>query len=117
MNKKIDKIIRDFVTDSRRLLKDNLIGQYLFGSYTQNKQTKMSDIDILIIVKAFNMDIRRQISALSSQYSIDNGIVISPVLKDIRVWEMNKKHNTQFYKEICKYGVLLGSINCRMPNT
>jgi predicted nucleotidyltransferase len=107
MNKEINKIIQNFVSDSRRLLKDNLIGQYLFGSYTQNKQTKMSDIDILIIVKAFNMDIRKQISALSSQYSIDKGIVISPVLKDIRVWEMNKKHNTQFYKEISKYGVLL----------
>ena len=107
MNKEINKLIQDFVTDSRRLLKDNLVGEYLFGSYTQNKQTVMSDIDILIIVKVFNFDIRRQISALSSQYSIDSGIVISPVMKDIRVWEMIKKHNTQFYKEICKYGCLL----------
>ncbi|MBN2411620.1 nucleotidyltransferase domain-containing protein [candidate division KSB1 bacterium] len=107
MKKEIKIVINDFVTETRSLLKENLVGQYLFGSYSQNKQTTHSDIDILIIVKSYEKHIRRQISALSSSYSLDRGIVISPIIKDVVIWEKNKKYNTQLYKEIIKNGILL----------
>ena len=107
MNPQIPNIIQEFVNDTKQLLKDNLIKEYLFGSYARNEQSELSDIDILIIVKEFNTILRREISSLSSNYSLDKGVVISPIIKDINIWEKNKKYNTLFYSEISKYGIEL----------
>ena len=104
MTENIETIIYNFKQDTQNILKDNLLIEYLFGSYSKNTYSDQSDIDILIIVKYFNQNIRNQISALSSDYSLNNGIIISPVIKDIDTWGKNKKYNTHFYSEIKKYG-------------
>lgn len=107
MNPQISDIVKEFVNDTKKILKDNLIEEYLFGSYAKNKQSELSDIDILIIVKALNTKLRKEISSLSSIYSLNKDVIISPVLKDKNIWEKNKKYNTLFYKEIEKYGIEL----------
>lgn len=107
MDTQILNIIQDFVNDSKKILKDNLLEQYLFGSYAKNEQNEWSDIDILLIVKYFNPEIRRKISALSSDYSLNTNVIISPVIKDIDVWRKNEKYNTLFYNEIKRYGIRL----------
>ena len=58
-------------------------------------------------MREFNTILRREVSSLSSNYSLDKGVVISPIIKDIHVWEKNKKYNTLFYSEISKYGIEL----------
>lgn len=107
MTVKTQYLINDFIRDSRNLLKDNLIQEYLFGSYATGKQGPFSDIDILLIVKFLNPKIRSQISSLSSDYSLEHGIIISPVLKDIATWEKNKNYKTLFYNEIVLKGINL----------
>ncbi|MDZ7722203.1 MAG: nucleotidyltransferase domain-containing protein [candidate division KSB1 bacterium] len=104
MTKQIQHIIRHFKKDTQAILKDNLLAEYLFGSYSKNTYTSHSDIDILIIVKSLNPEIRDKISSLSSDYSLNQGVIISPILKDHETWDKNKKYNTYFYKEIQKYG-------------
>jgi len=61
MDTQLQNIIQDFVDDSKKILKDNLLQQYLFGSYAKNEQNEWSDIDILLIVKYFNPEIRRSL--------------------------------------------------------
>lgn len=107
MNSEIMNIVNDFVNDTKIILKDNLIAGYLFGSYARNEQNELSDIDVLFIVKVFNSKIRSDISSLSSDYSIEKGIIISPVIKDIDVWNKNKKYETLFFSEIEKHGIKL----------
>ena len=107
MNHQISNIVKEFVNDTKKILKDNLIEEYLFGSYAKNTQTEFSDIDILIIVKELNTNLRKEISSLSSNYSLNRDVIISPVIKDINIWEKNKKYNTLFYSEIKKYGIEL----------
>ncbi len=107
MNSQNLKIVQEFANDTRKILKENLIKEYLFGSYVKNEQTEFSDIDILLIVKKFDSKLRKKISSLSSNYSLDKGVVISPIIKDVPVWEKNKKYNTLFYSEISKYGIEL----------
>jgi len=53
MNIEILNIVKDFVSETKIILKDNLIAGYLFGSYARNEQNELSDIDILFIVKVF----------------------------------------------------------------
>ena len=107
MEHQISDIINDFANDTKKMLKDNLVMEYLFGSYARNKQSELSDIDILIIVKQFNSQIRSQISSLASDYSLERDVIISPVIKDINVWKKNRKYNTLFYSEIERDGIKL----------
>ena len=107
MTPNISTTIKNFVKESRELLQDNLIAEYLFGSYAKKEQTEVSDIDILLIVKKMNSQIRREISSLASNYSLEDGIIISPIIKDINIWEKNKRYNTLFFSEIERYGIKL----------
>ena len=107
MNKRIKKIVSSFSNDTKRLLKDNLIAEYLFGSTARAENKELSDIDILIIVKQFDYKLRETLSSLSSEYSINHGVYISPILKDKNIWEKNKTHQTLFYKEIQRDGIRL----------
>ena len=45
-------MIQQFADETKQLLQDEMMAEYLFGSYATNTQTAVSDIDILIIVKA-----------------------------------------------------------------
>ena len=102
-----DRIIKNFIKDSKQLLKDNLVEGYLFGSYSRNEQTSESDIDLLFIVRKFNAQIRTEISSLASDYSLERDVIISPIIKDLEVWEKNRKYDTLIYKEIIKDGIKL----------
>ena len=107
MNKLIEQIIKNFSDDTKRMLRDNLVAEYIFGSVVHNDTNEFSDIDILIIVKHFDCQIRKELSGLSSEYSINHGICISPIIKDAEVWEKNKAYQTLFYQEIQQDGVRL----------
>jgi uncharacterized protein len=107
MTPNISTTIKNFVKETRVLLQDNLVAEYLFGSYAKKQQTELSDVDILLIVKKKTSQIRREISSLASNYSIRDGIIISPIIKDIDIWEKNKKYNTLFFSEIDRYGIKL----------
>jgi predicted nucleotidyltransferase len=107
MDSEIQKIVNQFYLDAKKILKDNIVEGYLFGSYVRDEQVDLSDIDVLLIVKKLDHQIRSQISALSSDYSLENEITISSVLKDLQVWEKNRKFNTLFYQDVNKSGIPL----------
>jgi predicted nucleotidyltransferase len=107
MNRNISRIAEDFIKDCRKILTDNLIEQYIFGSQVKKTNVESSDIDILLIVFRIDTKIKQQISALASDYSINHNIVISPILKEKSVWEKNKKYNTLFYIEVKQFGIAL----------
>ena len=107
MDKNTEKIVNSFSNETKHLLKDNLIAEYLFGSTAREENKELSDIDILIIVKQFDYKLREALSSLSSEYSINHGLYISPILKDKNIWEKNKIHQTLFYQEIQRDGIRL----------
>ena len=102
-----ESIIKNFSDETKKILRDNLVAEYLFGSVARNDAGEFSDIDILIIVKHFDYQIRRELSRLSSEYSISHGVCISPIIKDVRIWEQNKFYKTLFYQEIQRDSVRL----------
>ena len=101
------RIIQRFVKDTKQMLKENVLAEYIFGSYATNKYTPLSDIDILIVVNTFTPEIRRQISGLASEYSLEYDVYISPIIKDCQVWNKNKQYHTLFYQEVTQHGILL----------
>jgi predicted nucleotidyltransferase len=101
------RIIQQFVKDSKQILQENVIAEYLFGSYATDTYSPLSDIDILIIVNTFTPEIRRQMSGLASEYSLEYDVYISPIIKDYQVWNKNKQYNTLFYQEVTQNGIRL----------
>jgi predicted nucleotidyltransferase len=107
MQSDISNIIDKFADESRYTLKDNVVVEYLFGSYATQTQTPLSDIDILIIVRTLTPLIQSLMGEIASEYSLKYDLCISPILTDISTWEKNKKSNTLFYQEISRDGVML----------
>ena len=107
MKSQIRNIVKEFVRDAQGILKDNLVEGYLFGSYSRNEQTPESDIDSLFIVKKFDSQIKNELSSLASDYSVERDVIISPIIKNVQIWEKNLKYDTLFYKEINKDGIRL----------
>jgi uncharacterized protein len=103
----ISRIIKQFVKDTKLILHENVIEEYLFGSYATNTYTPLSDIDILIVVNTFSPEIRRQMSGLASEYSLEYDIYISPIIKDCQVWNKNIQFQTLFYQEVTQHGIRL----------
>lgn len=106
MDDKTFNIVKNFAKDSKKILEENnVIAQYIFGSFARNEQSEESDIDVCIIVKNLNYKLRRKVSELSSDYSLEKNIIISAIIKDIKTWQKNKKYNSLFYREIKRDGI------------
>lgn len=104
---KVAQVVRQFAAESRQLLKDYLVAEYLFGSYATNTQTPLSDIDILILVSRNAPELQWQISGLASEYSLEYDVCLSPILQDIDVWKKNQQARTLFYQEVTANGIPL----------
>ena len=104
---RIASIIQQFAQDAKTLLHDNLLAEYLFGSYAKNTYTSLSDIDILFLVKTRALETRRTLSELASDYSLKYNVYISPIIKDQQVWEKNRHYHTLFYQEVTQHGIPL----------
>lgn len=107
MNPTVENIIQSFSAETKMILRDNLVAEYLFGSVARNEAEEDSDIDILIIVKHFDYQLRKELSQLSSKYSLSHGVCISPIIKDKKIWEQNEFYQTLFYQEIQRDSVRL----------
>ncbi len=103
----VRQMIQQFANETKQLLQENIMAEYLFGSYATNTQTPLSDIDILIIVKHFTPDLQRQMSGLASDYSLEHDMYISPILQDREVWAKNQDCQTLFYQEVMQHGIPL----------
>jgi len=100
-------IITDFTQHIQAMLQDNLLSAYLFGSYNSSHWDMESDIDILLIVNSFDPTLRRQLSALASDYALEWGLIFSPIIKDKQVWAKNEYYKTLFYQEVTQKGIKL----------
>ena len=107
LDQKMVEIIRHFAEESKQLLQERVVAEYLFGSYATKTQTPLSDIDILILVKDYTSDLQWQMSGLASDYSLEHDVYISPIVKDMDIWEKNRHYGTLFYQEIMQHGIPL----------
>jgi uncharacterized protein len=86
---------------------DRIMAVYAFGSRVRGDHGEWSDFDVLVVVKNKTPEIANEIISLFVDEEIQSGIPFSPVIKDINAFEMEKHHNTPFYENIMKEGVLL----------
>ena len=99
--------VQRFETAVRDILSHNLILLEVFGSKARGDYKSESDIDVFVLVKKFNPDVMEKIAAISSEISIEQGILISAVVLSESEYNNNRDANTLFVQEIDKDGIIL----------
>ncbi len=103
----IADLIQRFAGETKVLLKDNIVAEYLFGSYATQTQTPLSDIDILIVVNQYSRDLQWKLAGLASDYSLEYDVCFSPLLQDMTSWKKHQQYQTLFYQKVTERGVAL----------
>ena len=108
----IENIINEFTNKVTNLLGDNVKQIILYGSYARGEQSnnkEVSDIDIMILVKTENNEIKnleRKILDYSYDLDLQYNIILSPIVENIDTFNSRTKY-IPFYKNVLKEGVLL----------
>jgi len=82
-----------------------LVELRLFGSKARGDSDPESDIDVLIVLEELNREIRKQVSALCCDLSIDYHVVISPILYSLAEFTSGHTRITPFYRNVEREGV------------
>jgi predicted nucleotidyltransferase len=82
-----------------------LVELRLFGSKARGDSDPESDIDVLIVLEELNREIRKQVSALCCNLSIDYRVVLAPVLYTRTEFTSGRTRITPFYLNVEREGV------------
>ena len=109
MPKDVDIEIQRFVKSVQELLGKKLKKVILYGSYARGDFKKNSDVDIMILADLSFEEIenyRDQISDIAYDIELNTGIILSPIIKNIKTYN-NRVKFIPFYKNVQKEGVVL----------
>lgn len=105
-----DKIILQYITEVKKVLKKDFEKAVLYGSYVRNEETEDSDIDIAIFTnrkaEEFYILIER-ISEITFEYNVQYDVILSPVFQNVEDFEKWKKV-VPYYQNIQKEGIDIG---------
>ena len=82
-----------------------LVELRLFGSKARCDAGPESDLYVVIVLEDLNRDIRRQVSVLCCDLSIDHHVVISPILYSRAEFTSGRTRITPFYQNVEREGI------------
>jgi predicted nucleotidyltransferase len=103
-----EKNILHHISDKlRRQYTDRIISVHAFGSRVRGDHDTWSDFDVLVVVKDKDPLLESGIIGIFVEEEIRAGASFTPVVKDIKAFEMEKKYHTPFYETIIAEGILV----------
>ncbi len=72
---------------------------YVFGSRVRGNHDEWSDLDILVVVKDKKPEIEKKIVDIFAEERLNTGIPFAPIIKDIKIFEEEKRLNTPLLSE------------------
>lgn len=109
MPKAMQNLIEKYMVEIQKIYGVYLKQIILYGSYARGDFRPDSDVDIMILVKMSDLDLKKysqQLCYMTYDFNLDNDIDIKPIAKSedhFRKWI----ENYPFYANICKEGVVL----------
>lgn len=101
-----EKAILQRISDRlRRHFTDRIVSVYAFGSRVRGDHGAWSDFDVLVVVREKDPLLESGIIGIFVEEEMAVGASFTPVVKDVRSFELEKKHHTPFYEAIIKEGV------------
>ncbi|MBR5624638.1 nucleotidyltransferase domain-containing protein [bacterium] len=109
MEKRVEKILNEYVDVVKNIYKEHIQQIILYGSYARGDYRDDSDIDIMILLDIPDMkikDYRHTLSNYTYDFNIDNDVDIKPIAKNeahFNKWAVNYP----FYNNIRNEGIRL----------
>jgi len=88
-------------------LSGRVVSVHAFGSRVRGDHEAWSDFDVLVVVRDKDSVIEHLIIGVFVDEELRSGTSFTPVIKDLRAFEMEKKLHTPFYEALVKEGVLV----------
>jgi len=109
MPQALQNLMDQYIAEVRKIYGLCLQKIILFGSYARGDYNADSDVDIMILLDISDLELKaysRQLSYMTYDFNLDNGIDIKPIAKSQA--HFNKwSENYPFYSSIQKEGVVL----------
>lgn len=107
LNEMEKRIVKSFVKELKEKLGNKIICVRLFGSKVRGEFKEDSDIDIFILVKEKNPQIRDIIAEIEVDYDIKYNLPISTVLYSLFEYKKNMELGSFFFENVEKEGIIL----------
>lgn len=91
----------------RQQFSDRIVSVHAFGSRVRGDHDTWSDFDVLVVVKNKEPLLESEIIGIIVEEETRAGASFTPVVKDIKAFEMEKKYHTPFYETIIAEGILV----------
>ena len=104
---KEEKVVKEFAECLKKTLGDNLLMVKLFGSRVRGDFSPDSDIDILLVVKNYNLQVEKKISEILFEIDPYYDFKISPVVYSEFEYRKNEEMESFFVENINKEGISL----------
>lgn len=101
------KVLTQIIEKLRKRLPERIISVYAFGSRVRGNHSEWSDFDVLVIVKDKTPKLETEVISIFVDEEIKSGLSFALVVKDVQAFEMEKKFDTPFYKNIMVEGILI----------
>lgn len=89
-----------FKTMLQALLRDNLLVLRLFGSRARGEGTEESDLDVLVVLRAKDRAVCRQIVAEALEVDLTYGTNLAPTILSAEEYRQNQEYQTPFYRNL-----------------
>jgi predicted nucleotidyltransferase len=94
------RALERFKNAIRLLLKDNLLTLRLFGSKARGEGTEEPDLDVLVVLRARDRAVCRQIVAEALEVDLTYGTNLAPTILSAEEYRQNQEYQTPFYRNL-----------------
>ena len=105
MLRQVETVLKDIAKRLRAVEVENLVSVRAFGSRVRGDHTGWSDFDVLVVVRDRTPNVEKEIINIFVEEEDRFGLSFTPVIKDLRSFEMEEKFHTPFYEAVTKEGV------------
>jgi predicted nucleotidyltransferase len=103
--KQIKKIVQNFASDVTEEIGDHMAEIIWYGSTARGEGTKDSDIDILLLTKEDNHDLRKRAVDISAQLSLQYDCLIAVSLIPANRFQQMLQNGRLYAKNIDQQGI------------
>lgn len=90
-----------------REYRQHILRVILFGSVARGNAAPESDIDLLIVTKDGDKNLKDEISMACFDIMLETDVILSPLVMDHETFEWHRKYRDPFFNQIEKDGIEL----------
>ena len=109
MNRIVNEIGQKFKEKLLSEIPDKVLKIIIFGSYARGEETMDSDLDILVVITEKSKKLEKRIFDIAYEIMWEHNFtpLISLEIMTEEQWQLLKKKNSSFYRNIQKEGIIL----------